>query len=112
LVVKKEDEPTIKFLEGLGLLTTEVEYSLNPRAGVVEQRKMARWLSWRCEDCVNYFVGDLKETVSLVGGERVFKNVRQCKKGFSLQFTDSKKGKRCPHYRSKRLLGVLNDGAE
>jgi hypothetical protein len=107
LVVKPKDEPSVDFLECLGLVKTEVEYSLNPRTGVVEQRKIARWVSWNCGDCVNYFVGDLREKVSLVGGERVLHGVRQCKKGFSLQFTDMKKGKRCAFFEDKRLKGAL-----
>lgn len=107
LLVKPEDEPVIAFLEGLGLLKTESEFSLSPKTGQIEQRKMARWLSWRCEDCVNFFIGDLREKVSLVGGERVLHGVRQCKKGFDLMFMDGKKAKRCPHYRDKRLLSLL-----
>jgi hypothetical protein len=109
LVVKPEDEPVIGLLEGLGLLKTESEYSLNPRTGRVEERKIARWLSWNCEDCVNFFVDDLREKVSLVGGERVLHGVRQCKRGFSLQFTDTRKGKRCPFFEHKRLKEALND---
>jgi hypothetical protein len=108
LFVKPEDEPTIAFLERLGLLKTESEFSLSPKTGQIEQRRFARWLSWNCEDCVNYFVGDLREKVSLAGGERVFHGVRQCEKGFSLQFTDPRKGKRCPFFEDKRLMEALN----
>jgi hypothetical protein len=107
LVVKPEDEPVISFLEGLGLLTTEVEYSLNPRTGVVEQRKIARWISWRCEDCVNFFVGDLKTKPSLVADEVVLKNVKQCRRGFSMEFRDGRKAKRCPYFEDKRLKEAL-----
>jgi hypothetical protein len=112
LVVKKEDEPTVAFLKNLGLVTTEVEYSLNPRTGVVEQRKMARWVSWNCEDCAHFFVGDMKTKPSLAADEVVLKNVPQCRKGFSMEFRDGRKGKRCPYFEDKRLLEVLNDGVE
>ena len=107
LVVKQEDEPSVDFLERLGLVKTEVEYSLNLKTGQIEQRRLARWLSWNCGDCVNYFVGDLREKVSLAGGERVLRGVRQCQKGFSLQFTDPRKGKRCAFFEDKRLKGAL-----
>jgi hypothetical protein len=103
LVVKPEDEPTIDFLERLGLLKTGSEFSLSPKTGQIEQRRFARWLSWRCEDCVNYFVGDLKTKPSLVADEVVLKNVPQCRKGFSMEFRDGRKGKRCPYFEDKRL---------
>jgi hypothetical protein len=91
---------------------TDVEYSLNQRTGVVEKRKMARWLSWRCEDCAHFFVGDLKTKPSIVAAEVVLKNVAQCSRGFSMEFRDGRKGKRCPYFDDKRLLEVLNDGVE
>jgi len=108
LFVKPEDEPTIGFLGSLGLLTTETEYSLNLKTGQTKQRKMARWLSWRCEDCVNFFVGDMKTKPSLVADEVVLKNVPQCRKGFSTGFRDARKGKRCPFFEHKRLKEALD----
>jgi hypothetical protein len=104
----REDELAIAFLGSLGLVTTETEYSLNPKTGQIEQRKMARWLSWRCEDCSHFFVGNMKVKPSLVADEVILKNVPQCRKGFSMEFRDACKGKRCPFFEHKRLKEALD----
>jgi hypothetical protein len=44
-------------------------------------------------------------------GEVVLKNEPQCSHGFDMHFMDANRGRRCPHYRDKRLE-VLNDGVE
>jgi hypothetical protein len=107
LFVKPEDGPSVDFLERLGLVKTESEFSLSPKTGQIEQRRFARWLSWNCEDCVNFFVGDMKTKPSLVADEVVLKNVPQCRRGFSMEFRDGRKGKRCPYFEDKRLKEAL-----
>ena len=109
LVVKPEDEPTIAFLERLGLVTTEVEYSLNQRTGAVEQRKMARWNSWDCSWCANFYVGDKTVEWGNLGNKAVYRNVALCKKGYDLQVRDFMKGKRCPHFLPRQLVEVVGD---
>jgi len=110
--VSPKDEKTVEYLKSLGLVTVVEEHFLNAATGKVECRKMARWLSWRCEDCAHFFVGDLKTKPSIVAAEVVLKNVAQCSRGFSMEFRDGRKGKRCPYFEDKRLLEVLNDGVE
>jgi len=106
--VLPKDEKTIEYLKSLGLVTVIEEHFLNASTGTIEYRKTAKWNSWRCEDCVHFFVGEMKTKPSLVADEVTLKNIRQCKRGFSLQFTDTRKGKRCAFFEDKRLKGALD----
>jgi hypothetical protein len=105
--VLPKDEKTIEYLKSLGLVTVIEEHFLNASTGTIECRKTAKWNSWRCEDCAHFFVGEMKTKPSLVADEVTLKNIRQCKRGFSLQFTDTRKGKRCAFFEDKRLKGAL-----
>ena len=110
--VSSSNEKTIEYLKSLGLVTVVEEHFLNASTGTIECRKTAKWNSWRCEDCAHFFVGDMKTKPSLVADEVTLKNVAQCSRGFSMEFRDGRKGKRCPYFEDKRLLEVLNDGVE
>jgi hypothetical protein len=105
--VKPEDDPVINLLEKRGLVKVEFEKFLDARKGLLE-RKTAWWVGgWACSGCVNFFVGDLKEKRGPDGVAVVIKNVKQCRKGFSLQFTDALKGKRCPHFVHREVARLL-----
>jgi len=107
--VSPKDEKTVEYLKkSLGLVTVVEQHFLNASTGTIEYRKTAKWNSWRCEDCVHFFVGEMKTKPSLVADEVTLKNIRQCKRGFSLQFTDTRKGKRCAFFEDKRLKGALD----
>jgi len=103
------DMPAVMVLEKAGLIKLERGYCLNPETGVIEQRTSAVWIGgWNCENCSEFFIGDMTEKTGNLGRTVTFKNVPQCKKGFSMEFRDSRKGRRCPFYRDKRLMEALN----
>jgi hypothetical protein len=110
--VTPSNEAAIEFLRANGLVEVRAEHFTDAHRGLIE-KKVARWVGgWYCSNCTEYFVGDLRTKPSLAADEVVLKNEPQCRKGFDMHFMDANKGRRCPHYRDKRLLEVLNDGVE
>jgi hypothetical protein len=97
----------IEFLRANGLVEVRSEFFMDAHKGMVE-KKTARWVGgWHCSNCTEYFVADLKTKPSLAADEVVLKNEPQCRHGFDMHFIDVNKGRRCPHYRDKRLLSLL-----
>jgi hypothetical protein len=105
--VTPSNEAAIEFLRANGLVDVRSEYFMDAHKGMIE-KKTARWVGgWSCSNCTEYFVGDLRTKPSLAADEVVLKNEPQCRKGFDMHVMDVNKGRRCPHYRDKRLLSLL-----
>jgi len=105
--VTPSNEAAIEFLRANGLVEVRSEHFMDAHRGLIE-KKTARWVGgWCCSNCTEYFVADLKTKPSLAAEEVVLKNEPQCRKGFDMHVMDVNKGRRCPHYRDKRLLSIL-----
>ena len=105
--VTPSNEAAIEFLRANGLVDVRSEFFMDAHKGMIE-KKTARWVGgWCCSNCTEYFVGDLRTKPSVAAGEVVLRNESQCRRGFDMHFMDANKGRRCPHYRDKRLLSLL-----
>jgi hypothetical protein len=112
IYVTPSNEAAIDYLKKAGLVAVTEEHVLDGNRGLIV-RRCTKWVGgWDCTNCIEYFVGDLRTKPSVAADEVVLRNEPQCRHGFDMHFMDANKGRRCPHYRDKRLLGVLNDGAE
>jgi hypothetical protein len=109
--VSPKDEKTVEYLQKLGLVSVTSEHFLNEATGKVECRKTAKWNSWDCSWCVNFYYGDMTTEWGNLGNKTTYRNIALCKKGYDLQFRDFMKGKRCVHFLPKQLEVVM-DGAE
>jgi hypothetical protein len=105
--VTPSNEAAIEFLRANGFVDVHSEYFMDAHKGMIE-RRTARWIvGWDCSNCTEFFIADLKTKPSLAADEVVLRNVPQCRKGFSMEFRDGRKGKRCPYFEDKRLKEAL-----
>jgi hypothetical protein len=107
--VSPKDENTVAYLKSLGLVTVVEQHFLNEATGKIECRKTAKWNSWDCSWCANFYYGDMTTEWGLLGNKTTYRNIALCKKGYDLQFRDFMKGKRCPHFLPKQLVEVVGD---
>jgi hypothetical protein len=109
--VSPKDEKTVEYLQKLGLVSVTSEHFLDVATGKIGVRKTAKWNSWDCSWCANFYVGDMTVEWGCLGNKATYRNVALCKKGYDLQVRDFMKGKRCVHFLPKQLAVVM-DGAE
>jgi hypothetical protein len=107
--VSPKNENAVEYLKSLGLVSTVEQHFLNASTGKVECRKTAKWNSWDCSWCANFYVGDKTVEWGNLGNKTVYRNVALCKKGCELQVRDFMKGKRCVHFIPRQLVEVVGD---
>ena len=106
--VSPKDEKTVEYLKSLGLVTVVEQHFLNASTGMTERRKTAKWNSWDCSWCVNFYVGDKTVEWGNLGNKATFRNISLCRKGCELQVRDSLTGKRCGSFMPKKLAEALD----
>jgi hypothetical protein len=110
--VSPNNESVVAYFQKLGLVSVTSEHFLDVATGKIGVRKTAKWNSWDCSWCVNFYVGDKTVEWGLLGNKTTYRNIALCKKGHELQFRDFMKGKRCVSFMPKKLVEALGDGVE